>query len=689
MEKEKKSKKKIGVIVLMVILIIILLLCLVQCQSCSGDTDPTENTTATGEPTTEGAGSSEPSTEITTPSEGVTEPSGEATEPSTTPSEPSTEVTEPSTDTTEPSTAPTEPSTDTTEPSTVPMEPSTETTEPSTDTTEPSGHIHSYTETKTAPGCETEGYTTYTCDCGDTFTGDNVPATGHEWGEWVTVKESSTSATGTAERSCAACGSKESKTLDKPVASHTHSYSGKVTKAATCSDEGVKTFTCSCGSSYAESIAKTAHSYNSTVTAPACTDKGYTTYKCSACGDSYKSDYVNAKGHSYSSEVTKAATCSAEGVKTFTCSCGSSYTESIAKGAHSYKSTVTAPTCLDWGYTTYKCSACGYSYSGNSTEPTGHSFSSNVTQMATCTSEGTETFTCFCGWTFTEKIAKTSHKYVDTVIKPTCTADGYTTHTCSSCGDSYTDSKKSAAGHSYTSKVTTEATCSKDGIKNYTCSDCAYSYTETIKQGHDWSYTCTEEVGHGSVRFTCACGWSCTSDDIEGNSEFMEEYPSGAAWWEVYVFNYHIKEVCSELLYKDRWTNEHRVQCTPEWVVDKPANTKWTCEECGKETISAPMDCNHNWEHVHTDEVGYWEFYLVCRCGWTCTVEDAENAGYTADYDSDFSAIISYWSSIHEKSFPVADRRYHSYDTPDVWIVIPASDKWVCSECGKETTTKP
>lgn len=303
MEKERKSKKKIGAIVLMVILIIILLLCLVQCQSCSGDADPTGNTTtSTGEPTTEGAGNSEPSTEVTTPSEDVTEPSGEATEPSTTPSEPSTEV-----------------------------------TEPTTDTTEPSGHIHSYTETKTAPGCETEGYTTYTCDCGDTFTGDNVPATGHEWGEWVTTKEATTSTTGTAERTCTACGSKESKTLDKLVAGHAHSYSGEVTTAATCSKEGVKTFTCSCGSSYTEKIAKAAHKYVDTVTKPTCTKDGYTTHKCSVCGNSYTDAKKAATGHSYTSKVTTPATCTKDGVKTYTCSkCSHSYTEAV-KGKHNWK----------------------------------------------------------------------------------------------------------------------------------------------------------------------------------------------------------------------------------------------------------------------------------------------------------------------------------------------------------------
>lgn len=43
----------------------------------------------------------------------------------------------------------------------------------------------------------------------------------------------------------------------KPTPSHKHSYTSKVTKAATCVTAGVKTYTCSCGDSYTESIPAT------------------------------------------------------------------------------------------------------------------------------------------------------------------------------------------------------------------------------------------------------------------------------------------------------------------------------------------------------------------------------------------------------------------------------------------------
>ena len=53
--------------------------------------------------------------------------------------------------------------------------------------------------------------------------------------------------------------------------SHSHSYTSKITKEATCTEKGVKTFTCSCGATYTEDIPAKGHNYNNGV--------------CSNCGD--------------------------------------------------------------------------------------------------------------------------------------------------------------------------------------------------------------------------------------------------------------------------------------------------------------------------------------------------------------------------------------------------------------------
>ena len=119
---------------------------------------------------------------------------------------------------------------------------------------------------------------------------------------------------------------------------------------------------------------------------------------------------------------------------------------------------------------------------------TSHTYGSAViTKQPTCTSEGTAIKTCTkCNAIFTETIAKTSHKYADTVIAPTCTTDGYTLHKCSVCGTSYKDSITKATGHSYgNSVVTKQPTCTSEGTAIKTCTKCNATVTEKLPaKGH-------------------------------------------------------------------------------------------------------------------------------------------------------------------------------------------------------------
>lgn len=146
-----------------------------------------------------------------------------------------------------------------------------------------------------------------------------------------------------------------------------HDYSVKITKEATCSEKGTKKYTCkNCGDSYTEDIAKlTTHTYKSVVTKKAtCKEAGEKTYTCDDCGDSYK-EKIDPTEHIYSSEITTQPTCS-KGEKTYVCDmCGDYYFEEIpATKEHSYTSEITKKaTCDETGVKIYTCRNCNHSYS--------------------------------------------------------------------------------------------------------------------------------------------------------------------------------------------------------------------------------------------------------------------------------------------------------------------------------------
>ena len=90
------------------------------------------------------------------------------------------------------------------------------------------------------------------------------------------------------------------------------------------------------------------------------------------------------------------------------------------------------------------------------------------------------------------------HSYTAVVTAPTCTAKGYTTHTCA-CGDSYVDTYVDALGHAWDGgTVTKQPTATETGIKTYTCTRCSATKTETIPAGSCPSAGFTDVPGEGN-----------------------------------------------------------------------------------------------------------------------------------------------------------------------------------------------
>ena len=261
------------------------------------------------------------------------------------------------------------------------------------------------------------------------------------------------------------------------------------------------------------------HNYTSTITTPAtCTSAGVKTYTCSICGDSY-TETIPKTTHMYDSgKITTVATCTTDGIKTYTCTvCGSTKIETIPKTGHNIViDKAIAPTDTQSGKTEGShCSVCGEIIKEQEIIPKlGHDYNISSTTPATCTTDGIIIYTCStCGDTYSETIPVTGHKSVtDKAQMATCEVDGKTEGShCSVCGEIIKEQEIiPKLGHDYNISSTTPATCTTDGVITYTCSVCGDTYTEIIPvTGHNYieEVITPTEKEQGYTLHTCTiCG---------------------------------------------------------------------------------------------------------------------------------------------------------------------------------------
>ena len=213
---------------------------------------------------------------------------------------------------------------------------------------------------------------------------------------------------------------------------------------------------------YIESLHE--HKYTSKVTKePTCKETGIRTYTCE-CGDTY-TESIATIDHKYQYKLVKQSTCKEEGLGKYTCTeCGNNYTKAISKTDHNYEQKVVKPTCTEQGYTLNVCKNCGDTYKSNFVDKIDHNYKYEVVKEPTCTEEGLGKYTCTeCGDNYTKTISKTDHDYEQKVVKPTCTEQGYTLNVCKNCGDTYKSDFVDKIDHNYRYEVVKEPTC--------TCSD--------------------------------------------------------------------------------------------------------------------------------------------------------------------------------------------------------------------------
>ncbi len=124
-------------------------------------------------------------------------------------------------------------------------------------------HSHTYEATVTAPGCTTQGYTTYSCtQCEHSCIADYVAALNHSYGPWQQTAAAACNQPGTERRDCSRCDHFESRQTDALG----HSFTEYISDGnATCSADGTKTAACDrgCGATHtvADPGSKTAHTF--------------------------------------------------------------------------------------------------------------------------------------------------------------------------------------------------------------------------------------------------------------------------------------------------------------------------------------------------------------------------------------------------------------------------------------------
>lgn len=267
-----------------------------------------------------------------------------------------------------------------------------------------------------------------------------------------------------------------------------------------------------------------AHENTHTETVAAtCTTAGHTDTVCDDCGETIKTETIDALGHKWDDGTVVAATCTSGGYTLKTCTvCGAQQQIDVTDPLpHAWgNDKVIAPTCTANGYTQQTCEACGTTRDINPTPATGHKWQ-EVTEPATCGAAGRTYQKCdACGAIQGMQTipATGNHTWEETKTVPaTCVTDGYTEYKCSVCGATKQEVTQVATGHQWINdKVLTEpATCTTDGYYYLECANCNERQTLDVIEatGHTFIYdaeatvitaaTCTAD---GSITAKCHCG---------------------------------------------------------------------------------------------------------------------------------------------------------------------------------------
>ena len=247
-----------------------------------------------------------------------------------------------------------------------------------------------------------------------------------------------------------------------------HTYTTQ-SVAATCTTEGGTEYVCTlCGHSYIEgAVDALGHDFIETVTAPTCVDEGYTALLCSRC--SYSERKLTECDITEKCTLTEGLMIQATSGKQMS-DVNWMATDYVNISAYEQIDIVMANTATIGStiglafYDSDKNYVCGVSHDDGSgvygfrvkmiDVPKGAVYLRSTWYSVNHSKYDASAYEFYCKGLTTRIPATGEHTYNTVVTPPTCTENGYTTHTCA-CGESYVDDYTESLGHSYENRVCT------------------------------------------------------------------------------------------------------------------------------------------------------------------------------------------------------------------------------------------
>jgi len=497
---------------------------------------------------------------------------------------------------------------------------------------------HDYTGVETlikSADCETDGSKTVQCSRCDVTTTVILPKFGHSYSDWVKI-DATNDKDGSWSRECSTCGKEE--TLTIPAGGHNLVETENV--SSKCNEKGHITYECNahenCSVTVTVELDYAQHTILKDNADATCTDNGHSITYCKECGVKFNNFEIPAKGHIYEGQVTLPATCTGEGVMTYTCSkCNDSYTVSVPMTQHTYEpGEEVKATCTTRGYIPYSCttSGCTSGYEFLTEEAKGHTYKQTVSS-STCTKGGKVTLECECGDTIEADVPALGHAYaLSATTAADCTAAATETYTCSLCDASYTVSTGEKTAHDFGEyKVIAEATEDALGYKTRSCKVCGFIELEEIAAIGDHVFTifkretpatCTDP---GETVYGCSthddCGLTSTVV-IPANGHVMEEtaaavVPTCDSDGTTAVFT--CKNGCGKVEGGEKIAALGHIygegEVTPATCKDE-GKIVYTCGRCGG-THTAVIETNenaHQYETTVTDATCTKEGTVIAKC---------------------------------------------------------------------------